>query len=179
MTTRREKAGHDDILAKLGRECVRAASRVSGNAPGRVSLNGRVFSPKHRRRAIAIVSVVGAVPAGRGNDAERVDLGTLPVDLEALNIRKSARVFALRVRGDSMEGADISDGDVVIVDAREPRPGDIVAALIDGETTLKRFIARDGDVFLQAENPKYPDLIPMHELVVQGVVRAVVRASDR
>lgn len=119
------------------------------------------------------------MPAGRGNDAERVDLGTLPVDLEALNIRKSARVFALRVRGDSMEGADISDGDVVIVDAREPRPGDIVAALIDGETTLKRFIARDGDVFLQAENPKYPDLIPMHELVVQGVVRAVVRASDR
>lgn len=178
MITRGETTGRDDVLAELGRKCARAALRNSRRSPGRVSVNGRVFSAAKRGRFFTTLPILGAVPAGRGDNSERVDLGTLPVDLEALRIRKNSRVFALRVRGDSMEGANIADGDIVIVDAREPRPGDIVAALIDGETTLKRFVARDGDVFLQAENPKYPDLIPLNELVVQGVVRAVVRTCD-
>jgi repressor LexA len=106
-------------------------------------------------------------------------LGTIPVDLEALNIEPGARTFALRVRGDSMTGAQIADGDLVIVEGRKPNPGDIVAALIDGETTLKRLVFEDDRYFLKAENPKYPDLLPASELLIQGVVRAVVRVCDR
>lgn len=179
MTTRGKKAGGNEILLRLGRACA-TVSRGSARRPGgTASVNGRILRAPARKRVFSVVNIVGTIPAGRGENTERLDLGSLPVDLEALGIKRSARVFALRVRGDSMDGAKISDGDVVLVEAREPRPGDIVAALIDGETTLKRFVARDGEVFLRAENPKYPDLIPLNDLVVQGVVRAVVRVCER
>ena len=55
-------------------------------------------------------------------------------------------------------------------EVREPAPGQIVAALIDGETTLKRYVQEKGSPFLRAENPKYPDLLPVSELVIQGVL---------
>jgi repressor LexA len=57
--------------------------------------------------------------------------------------------------------------------------GDIVAALIDGETTLKRFLRKGGKPFLRAENPKYPDLIPARELTIQGVFRALISTARR
>jgi len=79
------------------------------------------------------------------------------------------------VRGDSMIGADISDGDLVILENREPRPGAVVAALIDGETTLKRYLHQRGRPYLKAENPRFPDLLPARELIIQGVMVALVR----
>ncbi len=69
-----------------------------------------------------------------------------------------------------MTGAHLLDGDVAVFEAREPLPGQIVAALIDGESTLKRYVREQGQPFLRAENPKYPDLIPARELVIQGVL---------
>ena len=83
--------------------------------------------------------------------------------------------FALRVRGDSMQGARIFDGDLAIVEPRAPKPGDIVVAVIDGETTLKRLVKQKEKYFLRAENPKYPELVPTDELKVQGVVVGVYR----
>jgi repressor LexA len=77
-----------------------------------------------------------------------------------------------------MVGAHIVDGDIVILEIREPRPGEVVAALIDGETTLKRLVMEGGSAFLRAENPRYPDLTPLEELTVQGVVRAVIRRVE-
>ena len=53
--------------------------------------------------------------------------------------------------------------------------GDIVAALIDGETTLKRYVMEHGRPYLKAENPDYPDLIPARELRVQGVMVSLMR----
>jgi repressor LexA len=63
----------------------------------------------------------------------------------------------------------------VIEPRAEPKTGDVVAALIDGESTLKTFMLRNGKPYLKAENPRYPDLIPAEELVVQGVLVALVR----
>jgi len=74
-----------------------------------------------------------------------------------------------------MINAGINDGDVAILENREPQAGAIVAALIDGETTLKRLVQQRGKYYLRAENPKYPDLMPMAELSVQGVLVATVR----
>jgi repressor LexA len=128
---------------------------------------------------MTLIPIYGTIPAGFGEPVEPTELGTIPVDLEALNIRSTSRTFALKVRGDSMTGAHISDGDLVIVEAREPKIGEIVAALIDGETTLKRFVTEGGQLFLKAENPRYPNLIPLQELIIQGVVRAVVRVCER
>jgi len=152
--------------------------------PGHAHRGGR--RPGARRRPgphapprFQFLEILGAIPAGYGDPADSTELGSIPVDLAALNIKATTRTFALRVRGDSMSGAHITDGDLVVIEAREPKVGDIVAALIDGETTLKRFMAKDGQIFLKAENAKYPDLIPLRELTIQGVMRAVVRVCDR
>ena len=84
----------------------------------------------------------------------------------------------MRVTGDSMIGRHILDGDVVVLEhGPEPRNGQIVAALIDGESTLKTFVVKDGKPYLKAENPKYPDLIPAQELMIQGVFKALIRKA--
>ena len=76
-----------------------------------------------------------------------------------------------------MIDAHICDGDTVVLEIREPRNGDVVAALIDGETTLKRYILDRGTPYLQAENEMYPDLIPICELIIQGVMVALLRKA--
>ena len=75
-----------------------------------------------------------------------------------------------------MIGKHILDGDIVVVEhGQSPRNGDVVAALIDGESTLKTFVADQGKPYLRAENPRYPKLIPASELVIQGVMVALIR----
>jgi repressor LexA len=64
---------------------------------------------------------------------------------------------------------------MVIVEPGSPKHGDIVAALIDGETTLKRLIKQGGKVYLKAENKNYPNLDPVSELVIQGIAKQVVK----
>jgi repressor LexA len=57
--------------------------------------------------------------------------------------------------------------------------GDIVAALIDGETSLKRYVVERGRPYLKAENPRYPDLVPARELKIQGVMVSLIRKQER
>jgi repressor LexA len=111
----------------------------------------------------------------REEDTEQEKAGCLSIDIRSLGLKQNARTFALKVRGDSMIDAHICDGDTVILEFREPRKNDIVAALIDGETTLKRYIIENGKPFLRAENEMFPDLIPARELIIQGVLVALVR----
>lgn len=75
-----------------------------------------------------------------------------------------------------MIGRKIFDGDLVLFErSGQPRHQDIVAALIDNESTLKTLIHANGKVWLRSENPAYPDLIPFQELQIQGVARGVIR----
>jgi repressor LexA len=127
------------------------------------------------RKEVAAIPIYGDIPAGFPDTREQRPDGCVYADLDSLDIRRTARTFAVRVRGDSMTGAHIVDGDLVVLELREPNHGNIVAALIDGETTLKRYLVRNRRPFLRAENPKYPDLIPAHELVIQGVMIALFR----
>ena len=76
-----------------------------------------------------------------------------------------------------MIDAHICDGDTVVLERREPRNQDIVAALIDGETTLKRLIHENGKTYLKAENPNFPELIPVNDLSIQGVFVALIRQA--
>jgi repressor LexA len=102
--------------------------------------------------------------------------GHVSLDTRSVNASKNARTFALRVRGDSMIEAHILDGDLVILeDRKDVQNGDIVAALIDGETTLKRYVMEHGRPYLKAENPNYPNLTPARELRIQGVMVSLVR----
>lgn len=128
------------------------------------------------RRRIVHIPLVGSIPAGVPADREEAAEGCVSVDVESVGIRPSSRTFALRTSGDSMIGKHILDGDVVVIEhGKEPRPGDVVAALIDGQCTLKTYLVQRGRPFLRAENAKYPDLIPAAELVIQGVMVALIR----
>lgn len=140
----------------------------------------RVVSPLRAfRRPVVDVPIYGAIPAGRPDTREQAPEGCLSVDVDSLGIRPTARTFALQVRGDSMIGRHIVDGDYVILEhGKTPRNGDVVAALIDNESTLKTFVLDNRKPFLKAENPQYPKLIPAEELVVQGVMVALVRKAE-
>ena len=103
----------------------------------------------------------------------------MSVDIESIGFKPTRNTFALRVTGDSMIDRHILNGDIVVLEhGPEPRHGDIVAALIDGESTLKTFLRKSGKPYLKAENPKYPDLIPAQELMIQGIARAVLRTLE-
>jgi repressor LexA len=129
---------------------------------------------------IADVPIYGQIPAGMSALTEQRSEGHVSLDTNSANISKNRGTFALRVRGDSMIGAHIVDGDLVILEhSKEVHTGDIVAALIDGETTLKRYVVEHGRPYLKAENPRYPDLIPARELKIQGVMVSLVRKQER
>jgi len=123
------------------------------------------------------IPVYGAIAAGYAETMDAgSEVGRIQIDAISAGIRRARRSFALRVRGESMVDAGIFDRDTVIVEQSLPNDGDIVAALIDGETTLKRFINKPGHApYLKAENRSFPSLYPVSELLIQGVVRALVR----
>ncbi len=136
------------------------------------------ISPSGFSSPAARVPLYGTIPAGLPITAEQEPDRYVSVDLSAFGIRSGTTVYALTVRGDSMIGANIIDGDCVFLTPREPRPREIVAALIDGESTLKRYLVQRGQPFLRAENPRYPDLLPARELTIQGVMVGLVRRTN-
>jgi repressor LexA len=77
-----------------------------------------------------------------------------------------------------MLGRHVLDGDFFVMEhGPVPRNGQIVSALIDGASTLKEFVVKGGKPYLKAANPKYPDVIPAQELMIQGVVKALIRRA--
>ncbi|HEY6070315.1 MAG TPA: transcriptional repressor LexA [Chthoniobacterales bacterium] len=138
-----------------------------------------LITPMQKQR-IHDVPIYGQIPAGMASMTEEDIEGHVSLDHHSANVSKSHGTFALRVRGDSMIGAHILDGDIVILEqSKEVHNGDIVAALIDGETTLKRYVVDRGRRYLKAENPRYPNLIPARELKIQGVMVSLVRKHER
>ena len=114
------------------------------------------------------IPVVGTVTAGLPILAAENREGYLPWDGEA-------DCFALRVRGDSMIGAGILSGDKVVVRPQQTaEDGQIVVALLGDEATVKRFRRKGERVWLQPENPAYPEL-DAGEASILGIVKAVFR----
>jgi repressor LexA len=151
------------------------------------TLERKGFLDRHARKARALITPVqkvritdipiyGQIPAGMATLTEQTIEGHVSLDARTVNASKNGRTFALRVRGDSMIDAHVLDGDIVILeDRKDVQNGDIVAALIDGETTLKRYVMEHGRPYLKAENPLYPNLVPARELRIQGVMVSLVR----
>lgn len=120
------------------------------------------------------VRVLGTVEAGFPSPAEEELADTLSLD--DLLIQNREATFLLKVSGDSMSGAGVLPGDMVIVDrGQAPKSGDIVIAEVDGEWTMKYLRKRGSSVTLVAANPKYQPITPKNELKIAGVVTAVVR----
>jgi len=125
-----------------------------------------------RRQDTIEIPVLGRIAAGGPILAEEnlEDTMALPRDLVG-----SGTLFALTVKGDSMTGAGIMDGDTVVIRQQsEADDGEIVAALIEDEATVKRLSRRGGKVRLIAENPDYDPIEP-GEVSLLGKVVAVLR----
>lgn len=121
--------------------------------------------------------VYGAIPAGLPAMQEQTAEETLRVDPSVFGVRhpKPHQYWALRVTGDSMIDAHILDGDLVVLERREPKPGDIIAALVDDtSTTLKRLVKTHDRLVLHAENKRYADIVP-ERIESQGVLVGVIR----
>ncbi len=118
------------------------------------------------------VPVVGRIAAGGPILAEEYVEDVFPLPRELVG---TGTLFLLRVFGDSMIDAAIADGDWVVV-RQQPTAenGDIVAAMIDGEATVKTYKRRDGHVWLMPHNPAY-EPIPGDEAIVVGRVVTVLR----
>ena len=120
------------------------------------------------------IPLVGIVAAGLPASAEQQ--GRDVISMDEYLVARPETSFLLRVTGDSMIGAGIMDGDLVIVErGRLPKNGDIVLAEVDGEWTMKYFRRKSGDVILEAANPAYPTITPKEELKIGGVITASVR----
>lgn len=118
----------------------------------------------------------GNVPAGFPSPAEDYAEGRL--DLNDYLVEHEAATFYVRVKGHSMSGAGILDGDIIAVDrALEAHDGDIVLAVVDGELTVKELSRKQDRVRLLPHNPDFPviEFKPGQELLVWGVVKGVVR----
>ena len=119
--------------------------------------------------------VSGRAGAGSLFPSDEGDLGRLVMDLSAIGIPTSKNSFALRVEGNSMTDAGINDGDILLLEKRDARSGDIVVALIDGHATVKYYIV-DGDRhLLRAANPNYPDRELSGEWSIRAVAVGLIR----
>jgi repressor LexA len=120
----------------------------------------------------AFVPVVGRIAAGGPILAEQAVEEVFPLPREIVG---EGELFLLKVVGDSMVDAAICDGDWVVV-RQQPvaENGEIVAAMIDGEATVKTFRRRDGHVWLLPHNPAYAP-IPGDEATILGRVVTVLR----
>ena len=125
-------------------------------------------------QVLRCVKLLGVVEAGWPSPAEEELLDTMSFDEYLVPNWEAA--YILRVKGDSMTGAGIHPGDMVLVERDvNPRPGDIVIAEVDGQWTMKYFRQHGRRVSLEAANPAYPPIVPQQELKIAAVVRAVIR----
>ena len=115
------------------------------------------------------------VSAGFPSPAD--DYLDLPIDLNEFLIKHPAATFYVRVKGNSMEGAGIRNGDLLIVDrAEEPRNKSIVLGVINGEFTVKRIKKKGSELYLMPDNPEFKPIKIDNNMDFQvwGVVTYVV-----
>ena len=161
-----------EICAAVG---LRSTATVSYHL-NELKKQGRIKGEPNKRRAIALpdtqrqgrIPVIGVVTAGLPILAVENIESTIPWDGDP-------ECFALRVRGDSMIGAGILDGDKVVV---RPQPdadnGEIVVALLEDEATVKRLHREKDEVWLLPENPAYTPIDGRNASIL-GKVKAVIR----
>jgi repressor LexA len=150
------------VVAELGEP-------VASAGPTRPSLRAvESADPDIHRPEAAYVPVVGRIAAGGPILAEQDVEAVFPLPRDLVG---EGELFMLKVVGDSMIDAAICDGDWVVVRQQNTAEnGDIVAALIDDEATVKTFKRRDGHVWLMPHNPAYAPILGDHATVMGRVV---------
>jgi SOS-response transcriptional repressor LexA len=170
-----------EIQAKLQKVIRQEQSSVAAENPPAVDKQQPTRGeqpPSVPWTTLRLVPVVGRVPAGSLREAIEANLGDVQVgevlidgkrySVESLGdkavsevrLRPGSTYFALQAKGESMEDANVADGDYVLFESQEDAADrDIVVMLIDGQTTLKRFFQKLDHVFLQPENPEESPIV--------------------
>lgn len=144
---------------------------------GRRSRGIEIIFPLEQKSSNTIsVPILGDIPAGTPEQKTEHQNRVITIDASLIKGPIHHRFFALKVKGDSMIGRGIHDGDWVIADADAvPCENEVVVALIDGENTLKTLAKKKSQLYLKAENQTYEDWFPVNELIIQGTARAIIR----
>jgi len=140
------------------------------NRPTAILL-GRCEARHAMQLPLVAARISAGFPSGMDDFIER------KIDLNEALVRHEAATYFIRVQGDSMTGAGIQDGDILIVDrSLEPAHGKIVIAVLNGELTVKRIRRRGARIFLCPENPRYAvrEVTPDTAFEVWGVVVHVI-----
>ena len=139
-----------------------------------------ISSYEEMMHSVQLVPLLGSIAAGKPILAhENIDTHlAFPKSF----LPKTGNMFALKIKGESMEGAGILDGDIAVLkqfneSISDIKNGDIVAALIDGEATLKTFMKINQSIELKAENPKFAPIVlnDKQDLLILGILVGVYR----
>ena len=163
------KGAHDHILALKKKGLLRQDDKKSRT----MELVGAEQDTGFRD-----IPLLGTVAAGRPvlSEENREGVIRFPVNM----LKRNCKYFALRVRGDSMEGAGIMDGDTALIESRNTvKNGDIAVVHLEDEgVTLKTFYLESSRVRLQPENPKYPPIYSTCDLRVIGRLAHIIRSYE-
>jgi repressor LexA len=123
----------------------------------------------------AEIPILGTVAAGKPILAEENIDGSIKVPYSF--IRKTGKYFALRVKGDSMEGAGIMDGDVAVIEQKNTaHNGEIAVVMLDEAVTLKTFYRENARIRLQPENNKYSPIYCTRDVRILGRLAHILRS---
>jgi len=124
--------------------------------------------------------IYGTIPAGAPSMQEQEPDRKIDFDPAIFRVKRPERLWGLEVHGDSMIDAHILDGDIAVLERREAKAGDIVAALVDETTTtLKRLAYVKGKPVLKPENARYSMIVPKQNLEIQGVLVGLIGRAKR
>ncbi|MDR2897305.1 MAG: transcriptional repressor LexA [Spirochaetaceae bacterium] len=168
------KAATDHISALIKKGYLAQQDKTSRTLEILIDI-GAVDAQEETPPEMLPVPVLGTIAAGLPIEAIENHEGTiwLPAD----SLRPGKDYYALHVKGDSMIGAGILDGDLAVIERSEHASnGDIVAAVCneDGEATLKRFFKQTSRILLQAENPAFPPFYSQDVRIV-GRLTTIIR----
>jgi repressor LexA len=161
------KGAHDHITAQQKKGFLKQADK-------RPRTMGLTHAVHENTPELAEVPLLGSVAAGAPILAEENFDGN--IILHRSMLRKNKKYFALKVKGDSMSGAGILEGDIAIIEKHHSVDnGEIAVAVIDEAVTLKRFYRESTRVRLQAENPAYKPIYS-HDVKILGRLFTIIRS---
>ena len=161
------KGAHDHVTALKRKNCIRQ--------DGKRSRTMELVRPKEDEETGSLmkIPIVGTVAAGIPILSEENWEGALTLHQSAL--KRNRTYFALKVRGDSMSGAGIMDGDMAVIEKQNVvRNGEIAVAVVDDAVTLKRFYRENSRIRLQPENPAFKPMF-CQDVRVLGRLAQVIR----
>ena len=135
-----------------------------------------IFLKPKKGNSTGLWLVEQGISAGFPSPAD--DFKEIRISLDKELVKNQESTFYARVSGDSMLGAGIDDGDLLVIDkSLSPENGKIAVCFIDGDFTVKRIVKEKGKLYLKAENKKYKsiELSEESELIVWGIVEYVIK----